>query len=269
MVRTLLIRGMLAGVIAGLLMFCFGRLVGERQIDRAIAFETQKQGRPAVGHSHTHGASTPAAHAHADEAEAELVSRSVQAGLGLFTAVVIYGAALGGLFALVFAYAHGRAADLEPRALSLLLAGAGLVAVYLVPSLKFPASPPAVSDPATIGYRTALYFIMIAISVAAMVGAAVLRRRLVVRHGGWSAALLAAAAYLVVILVALLALPDADTVPEHFPAALLWDFRLTAHGMQLVLWSAIGLVFGVLAEHALRERATGGRLRQPSLAQGA
>lgn len=258
MVRTLLIRGMLAGVVAGLLMFGFGRLVGETQIDRAIAFEAGMQGAPATGHGHAHGAVDPGADAHHDDAGAELVSRSTQAGLGLFTAVVVYGAALGGLFALVFAYAHGRAAELEPRALSLLLAGAGLVAVYLVPSLKFPASPPAASDPATIGYRTALFFIMIAISVAAMVGAAVLRRRLVVRHGGWSAALIAAAAYLVVILAALLALPDTDTVPEHFPAGLLWDFRLAAHGMQLVLWSALGLVFGVLAESALRGRAAGG-----------
>ena len=37
-----------------------------------------------------------------------LVSRSVQAGLGLFTAVMVYSTAFGGLFGLAFAFAYGR-----------------------------------------------------------------------------------------------------------------------------------------------------------------
>ena len=40
MVRTLLTRGMLADFVAGLLVFAFGKLVAEPQVDRAIAFET-------------------------------------------------------------------------------------------------------------------------------------------------------------------------------------------------------------------------------------
>ena len=48
------------------------------------------------------------AHAHmADHDESELVSRSVQAGLGLFVAVLVYSAAFGGLFGLAFAFAYG------------------------------------------------------------------------------------------------------------------------------------------------------------------
>jgi hypothetical protein len=39
MVRTLLIRGMLAGVLAGLLAFGFAKIFGEPQVDHAIAFE--------------------------------------------------------------------------------------------------------------------------------------------------------------------------------------------------------------------------------------
>ena len=50
----------------------------------------------------------------------------------------------------------------------LLLAVAGFVAIYLVPNLKYPANPPSVGNPETIGMRTALYFVMIAISVAAI-----------------------------------------------------------------------------------------------------
>src|SRR5919205_2138448 len=114
MVRTLLIRGMLVGLVAGLLVFGFGRLVGEPQVDRAIAFETamdearakaeMAKGMPAMA------------------AEPALVSRDVQASLGLLTGVVVYSAAFGGLFALVFALAHGRVGPLSPRAVSALLA---------------------------------------------------------------------------------------------------------------------------------------------------
>src|SRR5215831_4367012 len=41
MAGTLLLRGMLIGIIAGLLCFSFLKIVGEPQVDRAIAFETQ------------------------------------------------------------------------------------------------------------------------------------------------------------------------------------------------------------------------------------
>jgi hypothetical protein len=42
MVRTLLVRGMLVGLVAGLLVFGFGKLFGEPQVDRAITFETAR-----------------------------------------------------------------------------------------------------------------------------------------------------------------------------------------------------------------------------------
>ena len=39
MTRTFLLRGMLVGVVAGLLVFVFARWLGEPQIERAMAFE--------------------------------------------------------------------------------------------------------------------------------------------------------------------------------------------------------------------------------------
>ena len=39
MVRSLLIRGMLAGLLAGVLAFGVSRILGEPQVDKAIAFE--------------------------------------------------------------------------------------------------------------------------------------------------------------------------------------------------------------------------------------
>jgi predicted cobalt transporter CbtA len=241
MVRTLLVRGMLVGVLAGLLVFAFGKIVGEPQVDRAISFETTLDRAKAMA---------DAAKGIHVEAEPVLVSRSVQAGWGLFTGVLVYSAAFGGLFALVFAAVQGRAVNLQPRATSLLLATAGFVSVYLMPSLKYPASPPSVGEPDTIGYRTALYFAMLGLSVATMVLASMLRKRLAPRRGEWTAALTAVACYLIAMIVVGSALPAIDEVPEAFPAVVLWHFRVASFGMQLVLWTTLGLAFGALTERA-------------------
>lgn len=242
MVRTLLIRGMLAGLLAGLLAFGFGKIFGEPQVNRAIAFEhalDEAKAKEDAGKG-----------IHAIE-EPELVSREVQAGLGLFTGVVVYSTAFGGLFALVYTVADRRVITLRPRAVSGLLAATGLIAVYIVPNLKYAASPPAVGQPETIGTRTALYFIMLALSVAAMVAAAVLRKRLADRWDGWNAALIAGGIYILVVIVAGQVLPSINEVPDGFPAEVLWQFRVTSLGMQLVMWATIGLVFGALAERTL------------------
>jgi Probable cobalt transporter subunit (CbtA) len=76
-----------------------------------------------------------------EASEPELVGREMQAGLGLFVGVIVYSAAIGGLFSLVFAFVYGRAGRLGPRATAALLALAGFVAIVLVPELKYPANP--------------------------------------------------------------------------------------------------------------------------------
>ena len=246
MAGALLLRGMLIGIVAGLLCFSFLKIVGEPQVDRAIAFETQldeAKAKAAAQALIAKGLPAPK-----EEPEPELVSRRVQAGLGLFTGVMVYNVAFGGLFALAFALAYGRMGDFGPRATSAVLAVVGLIAVYIVPNLKYPANPPSVGDPATIGTRTALYFGMIAISLAAMIAAGMLRLRLLPRYGEWNAALIAGAAYLIIVIGVGLALPPINEVPEQFPAVVLWQFRIASLGAQLIMWASIGLVFGALTE---------------------
>jgi hypothetical protein len=230
----LLLRGLLAGILAGLLAAGFSYLAGEPSIERAIAFESaadQAAGQP------------PAP---------EIVSRSVQRGIGLFTASIVYGAALGGLFSLVFALAYGRLGHFDPRALSALLAAAAFIALVLAPELKYPANPPAIGAPDTIGARTALYFAMLAISLLAMILAATLAPSLAKKLGPWNGALLAAAVFIAVAGLAGLALPPVDEVPGGFPANVLWNFRLASIGARAVLWGTIGLTFGGMTQIYLR-----------------
>jgi hypothetical protein len=244
MVGKLLARGMFAGLVAGLLTFGFARISGEPLVDRAIAIEEH--------HAAMHG----------DAPEPELVSRDTQSGLGLLTGVVVYGTALGGLFSLVFAYAHGRAGRLGARALSVWLALAAFVTLTVVPNIKYPANPPSIGDPESIGFRTGLFFLMIVLSLAVAVFSLNMRRCLLARLGAWNASIVAALLYVVLIAVLQVALPSISEVPADFPAALLWSFRLTAIGMQLMLWAGIGLLFGWLVERGERN----GALRRSHLA---
>jgi predicted cobalt transporter CbtA len=241
MVRTLLIRGMTCGLLAGLLVFSFAKVFGEPQVDRAITFET------AMDEAKVKADAAKGIH---DMEQPELVSRRMQASFGLLTGVVVYCTAFGGLFALIFAFANGRVGGLNPRALSALLALAGIIAIYVVPNLKYPANPPSVGHPDTIGIRTELYFIMMALSIAAMVGAVMLRKHLVPRHGAWSAALIASAGYVVVVALVAALLPPINEVPSDFPAVLLWHFRIDSLAMQVIMWATLGLGFGALTERA-------------------
>jgi predicted cobalt transporter CbtA len=221
---------MLVGLVAGLLGFGFAKLIGEPPVDAAIAFEAQ------------HDA------AKGEAQQPELVSREVQSTLGLLTGVVIYGAAVGGLFALVFAFAAGRVGRIDPRGLSVLLALAGFVAIIFVPGLKYPPNPPSIGDPETIGHRTGLFFAMIILSIAAMAGAVTLALRLGRRLGTWNATLVAGAVFVGVILLVQLLLPDVNEVPKDFPAVVLWRFRQASLGLQVLMWTSIGLLFGWLTE---------------------
>jgi predicted cobalt transporter CbtA len=242
---------MLAGLVAALLSFGFFKLAGEPLVERAIAFE--KLMDDAKAKAKADEAAAKGLPAPVEEAEPELVSRPVQGGLGLLTGVVVYSAAFGGLFALVFAVAYGRIGNLSPRATAALLALLGFVSVYLAPMLKYPANPPSVGLPDTISMRTGLYFSMVSISLAVMTAAGLLRSGLNKPLGGWNATLIAAAAYIVVMVGVGLAFPDVDEVPEGFPASLLWQFRVASLSGQAIMWTILGLLFGVFAEHAVGE----------------
>ncbi|GAB7102081.1 CbtA family protein [Streptomyces phaeofaciens JCM 4814] len=221
-------RGMLAGLAAGLLALVVAYFLGEPYVDKAIGFEES--------------------HAAAHEHEVELVSRSLQSTAGLATGVLIYGVAFGGIAALAYCFALGRVGRFSPRATALLLSGTALLAVYVVPFLKYPANPPAVGNGDTIGKRTTLYFLMMVLSVLLAVAATILGKRLAPKLGTWYATVVAVAAFAVAIGLAYAFLPVINEVPNDFPATVLWRFRLSALAIQVTLWGGFGLVFGELAD---------------------
>jgi phosphate/sulfate permease len=235
-VRNLLVRGMLAGLAAGVLALVIAYWLGEPNVDGAIAFEEAHA-------AHTHGGE-----------EVELVSRSLQSTAGLATGILVYGVAFGGIAALAYCFALGRVGKFSPRATALLLSGVALLAVYVVPYLKYPATPPAVGNPDTIGKRTALYFLMIVLSVLLTIGAVILGKRLAPRLGTYYATVTAVLGFAVVMGVAFAVLPVINDLPAHFPAALLWRFRISALAVQVTLWGGFALIFGELAQRLLQPK---------------
>jgi hypothetical protein len=246
------IRGLLVGLVAGVLAFGFAKVFGEPAVGVAIEFESahdeaERQAQIANG-------ITP------EPAEPELFSRSVQSGIGLLTGLVAVGAGIGGLFGVMFAFANGRMTGpglgkLGAGATSTLLSVYGLWSIYVIPALKYPPNPPAIGEPDTIKLRTGVYFLLMAISIASTVGTLLLRSRLVPKLGPWGGAMISFLAYVVVIAFFSLILPTINEVPENFPADTLWQFRLASLGIQCVLWGGIGLMFGWLVEHPIGSSA--------------
>lgn len=224
---------MLTGLLAGVLAFVFAYIFGEPQVQHAIDFEFQL------------------ARLHHGPPDVELVSHGVQRSLGLLTGTVILGVGLGGLFSLVFAWAYGRVGRLGPRVLAAVLAGGAYLTITVVPFTKYPANPPTIGNPATIGRRTVLFVAMIAISVLAAVAAARVRRTLRPRLDGFNATLLAVAAFIAIVVIAELILPAVHETPGGFPADVLSRFRVASLGINATIWTTIGLGFGALAQRLI------------------
>jgi predicted cobalt transporter CbtA len=252
---------MIVGVIAGLLGFGMAKIFGEPQVDRAIAFETQLDEAKAAQEAaaaakaqigQTNVGSMAAMPGMAPEEE--LVSRNLQSSFGLLTAVLVYGASFGGIFALVYAFLLGRIDGVSPRGLAALLALGAFITIALVPDLKYPANPPAIGNPDTIGDRTVLYVAMLVISIGAMISAVMIGRGLIAKHGLWNACFVGGVLFVAIVLIAQLLLPAVNEVPEGFPAVVLWRFRVANLGIQAVLWGSMGLLFGYLTERSLQSR---------------
>lgn len=118
--------------------------------------------------------------------------------------------------------------------------------------LKYPANPPRVGDPATIGKRTSLYLVMLAISLGACAAAFRVERWLgkcgVARHYRQPAAV---SVYIAAIAAAYLLLPPGPE-PVTTPAAIVWTTRLISVAGQAVLWGVLAAGFGILSMRAER-----------------
>lgn len=269
MVRAFILRGFGVGALGGIFAFVFARIFAEPQIQRAIDYESGRDAAQEALDKTTGMAMS--------DASGELFSRTIQGNLGIGVGMVAFGLALGGLYSVGYVLAYGRTGALKPRSLAVMLAFVAFVAIYLVPFLKYPANPPAIGHPDTIGSRGGLYLLMVLASLGFALLAVWCGRLLRVRFGNWNATLLAVLAYIVAMAAVMLVLPAfgqlqsnlqhygnfATETPQPlldphgtivypgFPADVLFDFRLYSVGAQAILWITIGLCFAPLSERVI------------------
>jgi hypothetical protein len=200
MEKRIIGRGVLVGAFAGLLAFIFGRIFAEPVIQRAIDYEG--------GRDDAKAALDKAAGLPMQSMGPDIFSRTIQSDVGIAFGLILFGVAMGALFAVVYSVTVGRVGNVSPRNLALLLAGGLFLGVYYVPFLKYPANPPSIGHPETISDRTGLYLIMVVCSLVFGLGAVLLGRWLAPRFGNWNATMLAGGAFIIAIGIVMLLLPS-------------------------------------------------------------
>ncbi len=239
-----------AGLLGGLLVTGFHWVITEPIIDRAIALEEQAaaeaEAQPGV-EAHTH--------------DDPIVSREFQKTGGLLLGYLIYGLTWGLFWTLVYYPLQPWLARLGPWRGPLLLAALFWWAIVVVPFIKYPANPPAVGDPATIGYRQTMYLTLLGTSAAGTALAVWLGARLA-RRQGWPVVPLVVACLLVVAVLLVLIMP-ANPDPITAPADLISDFRIRSFLGLALFWAGFGVAFAWLARRPVRQAAAA-RMASPS-----
>jgi predicted cobalt transporter CbtA len=214
---------LVAGAIAGTILAIINQAIVQPFIEQAIALENERAA-----------------------AEGEMIdpiefdNYRIWQRLGQIAAGTILGTSLGALFGLVFAYSRNSIPAPSNAKKALILAGVMWLVLFIVPSLKYPANPPAVGNPDTIYYRQSLYIAYLAISGLTALGIAFLYRKLGNKQVKNA---LIPAIYTGIMIAAYLTMPanpDAITAPMD----LVTGFRIASGFTMSVFWLLLGILLG-------------------------
>ena len=228
---TFLAITLLSGAIAGTLLGLINQVLVEPYIDKAIGIETQREIN--VGKI--------------IDPSQQLQYRMWQKG-GEVVASTIYGISLSALFGIVFVYSRNSLPGSNNKKKAMVLTGIMFVALFLIPTLKYPANPPAVGSPDTIYYRESLYVGFIAISGFSSLALALLYIKKLVKNinrTSKSKENIAIPVLLYVIIMGsayLLLPPNADRIT--IPIDLVTNFRVASAFTIGIFWGLMGIILG-------------------------
>ncbi|MCU1676358.1 MAG: hypothetical protein JWM93_1116 [Frankiales bacterium] len=244
MIGRLVGRGALAGLAAGLLAACYGLVLVEPDIQRAIDLESMKN---------------------AGVATQELLTRSQQR-IGLVVGLALVGLMLGALYGVAMALVHRRRGPVGQWdgpvvwGEAVRMAAVGWAGLSLLPGLRYPTDPPGVGSSDTIGLRTdawalSLAFCLFAVALAWRIGAVLVDRGVAQPWPTLAATVIVVAGLTLTFVL----LPDSSD-PVDIPAPLLWRFRITSFGSYVLLWGGMAVAFTLLTARE-RARASAARAR--------
>lgn len=235
----ILVIGIVAGIISGLLVGGFHNLFTVPVMERAIALEEERSSQAGTVSAGAEEGDTP-------------VSLGVQR-LGMVIGTAIYGLVLGVVFAGGFELLRRAKPHWNVIALAATVGVLGFWAVSLFPFMKYPANPPGVGQETTLLSRQLFQVLFIVLSAGAIAaGLAALSKigslRLQSLGGAQVAAglLLVYGVFAAIIFLAFPGNPD----PAPVPLDLLELFRALTMVGQFLLWAflAAGVALAVMRQ---------------------
>lgn len=222
---TFIFVSLLSGIIAGVILAGVNYFVAEPFIDQAIGIE--------VDNSIASGEAVDFD---------ELSSYRVWQKEGTFAAGAFLGLTYGAILGIVYVISRKYLPSSDDRKKALILAAITCLSLYVVPFIKYPANPPAVGDPETIGLRDSLYTSYQLASGLIALGVSILMYKLP-KNGYIKYVIPIIYLGLIASIYAIFpANPDEITAPMDLVNA----FRAVTFGTMVMFYLVLGIIFGIM-----------------------
>jgi len=222
---TFIFVSLLSGVIAGVILAGVNYFVAEPFIDQAIGIEVDN--RIASGEVVDSN---------------ELSSYRVWQKEGTFAAGAILGLTYGAILGIVYVISRKYLPSSDDRKKALILAAIMCLSLYIVPFIKYPANPPAVGDPETIGLRSSLYTGYQLASALIALGISILMYKL--RRISYIKYILPI--FYLGLVASIYAVFPANPDEITAPMDLVNAFRAVTFGTMVMFYLVLGAIFGIM-----------------------
>ncbi len=222
---TFIFVSLLSGVIAGVILAGVNYFVVEPFIDQAIGIE----------------ADNSIASGEVVDFD-ELSSYRVWQKEGTFAAGAFLGLTYGAILGIVYVISRKYLPSSDDRKKALILAAIMCLSLYVVPFIKYPANPPAVGDPETIGLRDSLYTGYQLASGLIALGVSILMYKL--RRISYIKYIIPV--FYVGLVASIYAIFPANPDEIAAPMDLVNAFRTVTFGTMVMFYLVLGAVFGIM-----------------------
>lgn len=222
---TFIFISLLSGVIAGLILAGVNYYIAEPFIDQAIGIE--------VDNSIASGEVVDFD---------ELITYRVWQKEGTFAAGAFLGLTYGAILGIVYMISRKYLPSSDNRKKALILAAIMCLSLYVVPFIKYPANPPAVGDPETIGLRDSLYTSYQLTSGLIALGVTILMYKL--RRISYIKYIIPV--FYLGLVASIYAIFPANPDEITAPMDLVNAFRAVTFGTMVMFYLVLGAIFGIM-----------------------
>lgn len=222
---TFIFISLLSGVIAGLILAGVNYYVAEPFIDQAIGIE--------VDNSIASGEVVDFD---------ELITYRVWQKEGTFAAGAFLGLTYGAILGIVYVISRKYLPSSDDRKKALILAAIMCLSLYVAPFIKYPANPPAVGDPETIGLRDSLYTGYQLASGLIALGVTILMYKL--RRISYIKYIIPV--FYLCLVASIYAIFPANPDEITAPMDLVNAFRAVTFGTMVMFYLVLGSIFGIM-----------------------